>query len=711
MNNYPANATSMNNIFFNTTMINTNLLDYAPFNWFWAQYSDYFVNWPVTITVEHDSMPVAGAEVTVVDNNSIVIYTGFTDATGSIPLNLTQYRVYNATIYNPYPVNYSSPYNIIVRYAGEEQWLTVEVNESERISFDFGNATGVTCAHSWPLRRAFIGYDNTMHYNDTLLDYLASRFEFSFQINAYNAAELEARNTDFYSIKYNSLSDNYVPPVSEGFLEEYNWFMEHAAEYGADPEDTYQHFWVDTEVRVEQQNLIIPGWQPDSPKPGATAANRVESRIPVYYNSLIRRATNFNTPEIRAAHRAYNLMTVSEPITGGIYWEGIFFDNAAYYGLNVAIVTTGEYPDGGHVAEHPTHAIINTQEWKDWYWYEGEGLFMKEFREYVATNPPELAGRPLKIVPNVANVPWLGQVAWEEAYVDFHPADILGQEFEFNPTRDQGQTMPATIFEKNSLAQAEGIDLYQPGLSIMDRPPYAGNYTADEALMNTLGLHWVTRTPNVIFLGHQANNVLHVEWSQNLKPIFDVDFGAAVGDPYVLTTGTDSKGYAYTIYARLLSCGLAIVRERGSWNQDIDPATGVTVELPGEYIPIDVDGNAFPATDQWTLRNGQAQVFIALDVTNPPCTPDWECTAWSECQGGVQTRICTDLNQCGTENGKPAESQACTSQSLCPSHDVNGNNIIEPEEMFTAITDWFTGQFSLSSLIELMDYFKRGSCS
>lgn len=48
------------------------------------------------------------------------------------------------------------------------------------------------------------------------------------------------------------------------------------------------------------------------------------------------------------------------------------------------------------------------------------------------------------------------------------------------------------------------------------------------------------------------------------------------------------------------------------------------------------------------------------DTSSPSCTPDWQCSGWSDCkQGGEQTRACTDSNGCGTMSGKPAESQAC----------------------------------------------------
>ncbi len=68
-----------------------------------------------------------------------------------------------------------------------------------------------------------------------------------------------------------------------------------------------------------------------------------------------------------------------------------------------------------------------------------------------------------------------------------------------------------------------------------------------------------------------------------------------------------------------------------------------------------------------------------IDCT-PACQPDWQCSGWSypngysdgrggtcslACGGGTQTRRCTDANNCGTNAGKPAESQSCNTQA-CP---------------------------------------------
>ena len=41
------------------------------------------------------------------------------------------------------------------------------------------------------------------------------------------------------------------------------------------------------------------------------------------------------------------------------------------------------------------------------------------------------------------------------------------------------------------------------------------------------------------------------------------------------------------------------------------------------------------------------------------CSENWQCSEWSSCEDGTQTRTCTDLNDCGTTSNKPAIEQEC----------------------------------------------------
>ena len=46
-------------------------------------------------------------------------------------------------------------------------------------------------------------------------------------------------------------------------------------------------------------------------------------------------------------------------------------------------------------------------------------------------------------------------------------------------------------------------------------------------------------------------------------------------------------------------------------------------------------------------------------ATASACSPLWRCTEWNTCIDGTQTRTCQDWNLCGTDEGKPEETQSC----------------------------------------------------
>lgn len=41
------------------------------------------------------------------------------------------------------------------------------------------------------------------------------------------------------------------------------------------------------------------------------------------------------------------------------------------------------------------------------------------------------------------------------------------------------------------------------------------------------------------------------------------------------------------------------------------------------------------------------------------CIPNWNCDSWSDCNGGTQTRTCTDSNNCGIIKDKPIIQKSC----------------------------------------------------
>jgi hypothetical protein len=68
--------------------------------------------------------------------------------------------------------------------------------------------------------------------------------------------------------------------------------------------------------------------------------------------------------------------------------------------------------------------------------------------------------------------------------------------------------------------------------------------------------------------------------------------------------------------------------------------------------------------------------------TPPVCTPDWECSSWSQCIDGTQTRECLDVNECDSEEGKPAEEQSCGIESVLPSDCTEGQTTCVGDDLF-----------------------------
>ena len=55
----------------------------------------------------------------------------------------------------------------------------------------------------------------------------------------------------------------------------------------------------------------------------------------------------------------------------------------------------------------------------------------------------------------------------------------------------------------------------------------------------------------------------------------------------------------------------------------------------------------------------------AVPKNTPGCSPNWNCTNWSECVNDKQTRSCVDENNCGVESGKPIVEKICGESISC----------------------------------------------
>ncbi len=74
-------------------------------------------------------------------------------------------------------------------------------------------------------------------------------------------------------------------------------------------------------------------------------------------------------------------------------------------------------------------------------------------------------------------------------------------------------------------------------------------------------------------------------------------------------------------------------------------------------------------------QNNVQQIFKNCTYVpeDESCTEDWECTEWGYCDADVQTRICRDLNSCGTNTTKPIDLQSCIMPESCINGIQDGN--------------------------------------
>ncbi|MDD5566822.1 MAG: Ig-like domain-containing protein [Patescibacteria group bacterium] len=114
-------------------------------------------------------------------------------------------------------------------------------------------------------------------------------------------------------------------------------------------------------------------------------------------------------------------------------------------------------------------------------------------------------------------------------------------------------------------------------------------------------------------------------------------------------------------------------------DQDLDDA----LTLSAEDMPLNaifVDNGDRTGIFTWQPNINQSGVYLVtftvmdnygysdsievqIDVEDgvADCSPNWQCTDWSICLNSLQYRTCTDLNNCGTDAGKPTEVETCDS--------------------------------------------------
>lgn len=73
---------------------------------------------------------------------------------------------------------------------------------------------------------------------------------------------------------------------------------------------------------------------------------------------------------------------------------------------------------------------------------------------------------------------------------------------------------------------------------------------------------------------------------------------------------------------------------------------------------------ATTGAESGTAAAGVARAARAANAQAYRCIENWKCGDWLECSGGVQRRLCRDVNKCGTSQTKLDDKRSCVQEKL-----------------------------------------------
>lgn len=180
-----------------------------------------------------------------------------------------------------------------------------------------------------------------------------------------------------------------------------------------------------------------------------------------------------------------------------------------------------------------------------------------------------------------------------------------------------------------------------------------------------------SRTKAKIEIFDGSDKLVEFNWSfadesLNLRNVEVQKEGSSNDYGYLIVNGVEAKK-TFRVSKKGTSNDLCIVNEEVSGpneiSSDCDNSGETFIHCPGTKsgYTCSIDDDVFVVTG---LTHSGVEEMSELG-SGGSCTPSWDCTAWSSCTSGTQTRTCTDSESCGTTSGKPATSQSCTITPGC----------------------------------------------
>lgn len=418
--------------------------------------------------------------------------------------------------------------------------------------------------------------------------------------NGAHAAQVRDWNPVFRWYSYNSITDNYV---SGPETDEHPLLEALAARDGIDVEEAYLHYAEDTVIELGGERITIPGWN--------GAADKADSRVPLYSSSLDRRATHFSTPAARELHLEVMIsLFVEQPLADtDIHADGFFFDNSSNKFWN-----TGKIISGGAVREAGGLAV-GSAEFHDWHWNENLGAYLRALHDRLADSAAWAPGSfRREIMINVAN-------AWTDDFASGEVCDVIFMEHQYNPVRNRDIVQAA--WDRDHAARENGVAIFTAAKPITSPGGgLPGTYSEAEAMLANLAWYLVTRSPDTIFFQSGTFNSSSSDFDERTwSPAMTTTFAAledSDGPVTLFAEGTDPRGREYKVYARSYGEHLALVRPRLRSDEGVETSSAVTLELPGAFRPILSDGRVGNNTSTVGLRSGEGAVLLVAGTAPPP---------------------------------------------------------------------------------------------
>ena len=435
---------------------------------------------------------------------------------------------------------------------------------------------------------------------------IAARYELGVGQSTIAADAVRELRPDFGWFVYNSFQDNYV--AVQG-MDEHNWLMSQAAAAGVDPEVFYMHYYDDTRISLQGQTIFIPGWG------GGSASTKAEARLPVYYSNKSRIMCNYSDPTARQFYKEYMVQKLQQHPDDGYsvssgYWTGIFWDNC-----QPELYNTGSVVSGGHVLEHPTRARIDSlgSSRLDWWYQSNMKPFMQELMDTLLMGDTWMPnnrdiGNMLNTAGNTRSELATDQVC-THLFQEFSPSVMRHSDSYFR-----------TFSSHDVLCAANGVNVCYSPSGATTVSSGSGSYTREEMIHSNCCWFYVSSTDSSMFYQQTTNGPSTDRWdSVSWCGSMDYDVGEPVEAYSTAQSGTDPEGYSYTVYKRPFARAVVYIRPRGSWNENIDAGTAVTVDLGGTYRELFPDGSTGSPVTSISIRNAQGKIVVPAsgDLTPP----------------------------------------------------------------------------------------------